>query len=188
MSILSRDSIVSMLNAELSFVNHGFNGRVRFTIQSGEPSSLTEEDVFSFFSSLGNVDHITYVPGDSSGNITFSNVIIARDLLNKVMVINNCTIHIIQCFSNISAYPIPYQIMIESANFPTCWEKHVIVKNFFNTFGEVAGVYFMDRGQKLVVSFKEDKADEMVGTLIKVPWNNLLLFVREVSSLTLTKI
>ena len=188
MSILSRDSLVSMLNAELSFGNHGFSGRVRFTIQSGEPSSLSEEDVSSFFSSLGNVDHLAYVPGDSSGSITFSNAIIARDLLNKVMVINNCTIHIIQFFSSISAYPVPYQIMIESANFPTCWEKHVIVKNFFNTFGEVTGVYFMDRGQRLVVSFKEDKAEEMVGTLIKVPWNNLPLFVREVSSLTLTKI
>ena len=83
---------------------------------------------------------------------------------------------------------IPYQILIESPNLPSCWEKHVIVKDFFKSFGEVTGVYFMDRGQKLVVSFKENKAEEMVGTLIKVPWHNLPLFVREVSSLTLTKI
>ena len=189
MSILSRDSIVSMLNAELSSdVHHESNRRMRFTIQSGEPSSLNDESISSSFSSLGNVDDISYIPGESSGLVTFSNVINVRELLNKVMVINNCTIHIIKCFSDISAYPIPYQILIESPNLPSCWEKHVIVKDFFKSFGEVTGVYFMDRGQKLVVSFNENKAEEMVGTLIKVPWNNLPLFVREVSSLTLTKI
>ena len=187
-SIFSKDDILSLLDAELSSVLHGTHGKVMFTIQSGEPASLSQEDVSSFFSSFGKLVSHAYVRGRNSGVVTFSKVTVAKDLLNKVLVINNCTIHIIQCFSDISAFPVPYQILIESKNLPRCWEKHVIVKNFFNNFGEVTGVYFIPKPshyvQRLVVSFKEDKAKEM--TFLKVLWDSSYpVFVREVSCLTL---
>ena len=189
MSLLSRSNLLSRLDAELSSVLHGSNGRVRFTIQSGEPASLPEKDVSSFFSSLGKVDSITYVRGKTFGVVTFSKVSIAMEIINKVMILNGCTIHILQCFSDLSVYPIAYQILIESDNLPTCWEKHVIIKDFFNNFGEVTGVNFVTKTsegvQRVVVSFKEDMARMMTGSMMKVPWDKYPVFVREVSSLTL---
>ena len=189
MSLISRSNLLSSLDAELSSVLHGSSGKVNFVIQSGEPSSLSEKDVSSFFSSLGKVDSIKYVRGKSSGVVNFCKKSIARKIINKVMIINGCTIHILQCFSYLSAYPIPYQILIESDNLPSCWEKHVIIKDFFTTFGEVTGVNYVSKTshgvQRLVVSFKEDLARMMTGTIIKVPWDKYPVFVREVSSLTL---
>ena len=80
--------------------------------------------------------------------------------------------------------------MIESNCLPTSWEKHVIVKNFFMKFGEVTGVNFIpktsDGVQRLVISFKEDLAKMLAGTIINVPWDKYPIFVREVSSLTLS--
>jgi hypothetical protein len=189
MSLISRSTLLSSLDAELSSVLHGSSGKVNFTIQSGEPSSLSEKDVSSFFSSLGKVDSIKYVRGKSSGVVNFCKESIARKIINKVMIIKGCTFHILQCFSDLSAYPIPYQILIESDNLPSCWEKHVIIKDFFSTFGEVTGVNYVSKTshgvQRLVISFKKDMARMMTGTIIKVPWDKYPVFVREVSSLTL---
>ena len=134
------------------------------------------------------VDSINFVCGNSSGVVTFCKDSVAKENINKVMVINGCTIHIIKCFSDLSPFPIPYQILIESDNLPTNWEKHVNVKDFFMRFGEVSGANFVSKTnegvQRLVISFKDDLAEMMVGILIDVPWDKYPVFVREVSSLT----
>eukprot|EP00091_Calanus_sinicus_P001930 TRINITY_DN11954_c0_g1_i1.p1 TRINITY_DN11954_c0_g1~~TRINITY_DN11954_c0_g1_i1.p1 ORF type:complete len:111 (+),score=44.50 TRINITY_DN11954_c0_g1_i1:107-439(+) len=107
MSLISRSHLLSNLDAELSSVLHGPSGKVNFTIQSGEPSGLSMKDVSSFFSSLGKVDSIKYVRGKSSGIVNFYKESVARKIINKVVIINGCTIHILQCFSDLSAYPSP---------------------------------------------------------------------------------
>ena len=91
--------------------------------------------------------------------------------------------------ASLTCLPTPSQILIESDNLPSCWEKHVIIKDFFSAFGEVTGVNYVSKishgVQRLVISFKEDLARMMTGTIIKVPWDKYPVFVREVSSLTL---
>jgi hypothetical protein len=57
-------------------------------------------------------------------------------------------------------FPTTYQILIESESFPRSWERAVIVKDFFQIFGEVTGVHILV-GNRVIVNFKEDLADRI---------------------------
>ena len=137
------------------------------------------------------MDSINYANGSSIGIVIFCKDSVAKENINKIVNINGCIIHILECFSDMSPFPVPYyQILVESDNLPTSWEKHVIVKDFFVSFAEVTGIYFLRKKtsegiQRLVISFKEDLAGLMAGTIINVPWDKYPIFYREVSSLTL---
>ena len=77
-----------------------------------------------------------------------------------------CLLHISSLFSDLSNFPSGHQILIQSSNLLKCWEKNIIVKKFFKKFGEVNGINFTYRG--LEVSFQEDIASKMTGTLLQV--------------------
>ena len=148
-----------------------FSSRVRFTVQSGESSNLTEKDILTKFTNFGNVDGVSFAYPNykCSGNIVFNCRSDAKKTLNKVVEVKGCLLHISTDFSDLSPFPSKHQILIESENFPKSWERGVIVKDFFQKLGEVTGINI--RSNRLVVSFKEDIASQMTGTMIPVGTN-----------------
>jgi hypothetical protein len=91
-------------------------------------------------------------------------------------------------------FPTTYQILIESKSFPRSWERAVIIKDFFQIFGEVTGVNIL-AGNRVIVNFKEDLADRITGSLVQVrgrrreagallslqvPWDRQPVFLRKV--------
>merc|ERR1711934_1207548 len=166
-----------------SLQNCVFSGRVFFAIQSGESWNLTNEDIFTRCSAFGRIDYVVFsTTSKDCGTVKFSNGSDGKKILNMVMDVNGCLLHFTTKFSDLSPFPEGHQVLVESDRFPTNWERKVTIRNFFGTFGEVSGVYITRN--RLIVSFKEDIASQITGTLIQVPWDHSLILVREVSRLT----
>ena len=146
-----------------------FNSRVRFTVQSGETFNLTEKEIFAKFTDFGKIDTVSFTNSNykCSGNIVFSSKTAAKRSLNKVVEVKDCLLHISTDFGDLSPFPSGHQILIESENFPKSWERSVIIKDFFQKLGEVTGINL--KSGRLVVSFKEDIASQIISTLVQVP-------------------
>jgi hypothetical protein len=80
----SNSILMKKIDSELRAASN----RVRFTVQSGQPWTLTEKDVFSRFSSFGKIDTVSFVGYyKSCGIVTFSNASEAQRNLNKVVAV-----------------------------------------------------------------------------------------------------
>merc|ERR1712126_291972 len=176
-NLSSMDMFMSKIDSQLKDSN-----KVMFTVQSGEPWTLSENDIFAGFSIFGKIHRVHVSATKSVGRVIFFTVSEARKSWNTVIEIKGCLIHASRAFCDLSPFPVPHQILIESERLPIKWEKFVIIKNFFENFGEVRGINL--KGNRLVVSFKDDIAASLTGSLIKVPWDTDAVFVREVSCLT----
>ena len=145
---------------------HG-SSKVKFTVQSGDLSNLKKEDIYARFKGFGKIKYVRFqTSSTNSGTVIFHKAYDAKKTLNKVVEVKGCLLHISSLLSDLSPFPSGHQILIQSSNLPKCWEKNIIVKGFFKKFGEVNGINFTDRG--LVVSFQEDIASKMTGTLLQV--------------------
>ena len=179
-----------------------FITRLRFTVQSGEAWVLTKEDISSSFSNVLDVNFTN--PYKTAGFLFFNDQEDAAKTDNSVVEVKGCLIHAHVDLNNLNPFPSDHQILIESQCLPTTWEKAIIVRKFFEGFGEVTGI--IRKKQMLVISFKKAIAARMTGRLLQVnfntiviaevkmwdeskmqvPWDAEAVFVREVSCLTIT--
>merc|ERR1712098_417458 len=159
-------------------LSENFPKRVRFTIQSGEAWSLKKEEIVRKFAEFGTINNVTMWEDKSSGTITFHNSKIAKKCLNQVVKVNECFLHTSILHCDLSPFPSGHQILIESDMLPTNWEKGLIIKDFFKGFGDVNAINIFGKN-RLMVSFKDNIAPEMIGSVIKVPWDSQPVFVRE---------
>ena len=146
--------------------------RVRFTVQSGETWVLTEKDILTTFTDFGKIQSVNFIGNLSHGIIVFNSASDAKKILNKVVEVKGCLLHTFIDFYDLSPFPSSHQILMESENFPKSWERDIIIKNFFKMFGEVTGINFFKKNSSLVVSFKEDIASMMTGSLLQVRWRS----------------
>ena len=80
----SNSVLMEKIDSELRAASN----RVRFTVQRGQPWTLTEKAVFSRFSSSGKIDTVSFVGYyKSCGIVTFSNDSEAQRNLNKVVAV-----------------------------------------------------------------------------------------------------
>ena len=141
---------------------------MRYSVQSGEPWKITVEDIITGFASFGEVINVFFVNSSHfGGTIQFSNKYQARKSLNKLVEVKGCILHTFTKLSELSPFPVSNQILIKSKRLPISWEKDVIIRQFFQTFGEVNGINLITKN-KLLVSFKENIASRMTNTLLKV--------------------
>ena len=75
--------------------------------------------------------------------------------------------------NNLPPFPSDHQILIESQCLPISWEKAIIVKKFFESFGEVTGI--IRKKQTLVISFKKAIAARLTGRLLQVKFNTVII-------------
>ena len=178
--------------------------RLRFTVQSGEAWVLTKEDISSSFSSVNVLDVNFINPYKTAGFLFFNDQEDAKKTDNNVVEVKGCLIHAHVDLNTLPPFPSDHQILIRSQCLPNSWEKAIIVRKFFESFGEVTGIIM--KKQMLVISFKKAIATRLTGRLLQVkfttiiiaevkvsdkskmqvPWDSLAVFVREVSCLTIT--
>ena len=84
--------------------------------------------------------------------------------------------------------PVPHQILLESRYLPNVWEKQMVLRSFFNKFGRVSGVVFLDwaqnSAQRFVISFEDTKpAQDLIGSAVKILSSTV--FVKEVTQDTI---
>merc|ERR1719430_2241606 len=160
--------------------------RLRFTVQSGEAWVLTKEDISSSFSGLRvKVLDVNFInPYKTAGFLSFNAKEDAKKNDNSVVEVKGCLIHAHVDINNLPPFPSDHQILIESQSLPISWEKAIIVRKFFESFGEVTGI--IKKKQMLVISFKKAIAVRLTGRLLQVPWDSEAVFVREVSCLTIS--
>ncbi len=97
--------------------------RVRFSVQSGQPWTLTEKDVFSRFSSFVKIDTVSFVGYyKSCGIITFSSASEAERNLNKVVVVKGCLVHTTTDFYDLP--PFSVEVNWSSFNFIATFRKY----------------------------------------------------------------
>ena len=181
-----------------------FITRLRFTVQSGEAWVLTKEDISSSFSSVNILDVNIINPYKTAGFLFFNDKEDAKKTDNSVVEVKGCLIHAHVDLNNLPPFPSDHQILIESQCLPNSWEKAIIVRKFFESFGEVTGIIM--KKQMLVISFKKAIAARLTGRLlqvkfntiiisevkirdkfnVQVPWDSEAVFVREVSCLTIS--
>ena len=170
MTLHTNSFLMKRIEEELHTLNT--SPRVRFTLLSGEPWALTEKDIFASFTDSTNSCKIKSVnfrnPNRSGGIIVFYSPRDAKKIINKVVEVKGCLLHISTVFSDLSPFPSGHQILIESQNLPKSWERLIIIKDFFKKFGEVTGINIIKGRNNLVVSFKEDIASRMTGSLLQV--------------------
>ena len=142
--------------------------RVRFTVQSGETWALKEKDILATFTDFGKIQSVNFTDTKSGGIIFFNSASDAKKILNKVVEVKDCLLHTSIAFSDLSPFPSGHQILIVSEKLPQSWERGVIIKDFFKMFGEVTGINFCKGGRSIVVSFKDDIASRMTGSLLQV--------------------
>ena len=145
-----------------------FIARLRFTVQSGEAWVLTKEDISSsFFVEVLDVNFIN--PYKTAGFLFFNDKEDAEKTNNSVVDVKGCLIHAHVDINNLPPYPSDHQILIESQSLPISWEKAIIVRKFFESFGEVTGI--IRKKQMLVISFKKAIAARLTGRLLQVKFN-----------------
>ena len=89
------------------------------------------------------------------------------------MEVKGCLIHAHVDFNNLPPFPSDHQILIESQFLPICWEAAIIVRKFFESFGEVSGI--IRKKQMLVISFKEGIAARLTGRLLQVKFKTIII-------------
>ena len=144
---------------------------LRFTVQRGATLDLTAEDISAKFARLGHTVTATLTSRyKTSGLITFSSVAEARRSRNMVVEVAGCLIHIHLDSFDLSPFPSRHQVLVESVQLAATYEKNSILRNFFETFGEVTGVMFTGIifKQMAVVSFRKNIASDLTGRLVQV--------------------
>ena len=142
--------------------------RMRFTVQSEEAWFLTKEDISSSFSiEVLDVNFIN--PYKTAGFLFFNDKEDAEKTDNSVVEVKGCLIHAHVDINNLPPFPSDHQILIESQSLPISWEKAIIVRKFFESFGEVTGI--IRKKQMLVISFKKAIAARLTGRLLQVKFN-----------------
>ena len=143
---------------------HEMSPKIYFTLQSGSPAFLKKLDVTKAFSRLGNIRFLRYNPGSNFGFVCFQSAGAFSRANNLLLPITTSQgkweLHTFQDFSMAeSEEAFSHQILLESKNLPTSWEKAIIVKEFFKKFGEVTGLIHLgfkkSGSQRMVVSFKD---------------------------------
>ena len=84
--------------------------------------------------------------------------------------VKGCLIHAHVDIDNMPPFPSDHQILIESPCLPISWEKAIIVRKFFESFGDVTGI--IRKKQMLVISFKKAIAAKLTGRLLQVKFNS----------------
>ena len=140
-------------------------------MQSGEAWVLTKEDISSSFCNLNvKVLDVNFInPYKTAGLLFFNDKEYAKKTDNSVVEVKGCLIHAHVDINNLPPSPSDHQILIESQNLPISWEKAIIVRKFFESFGEVTGI--IRKKQMLVISFKKAIAARLTGRLLQVKFN-----------------
>ena len=149
-----------------------FITRLRFTVQSGVAWVLTKEDIASSFSNLGiRVLDVKFINSYKTvGFLYFNDKDDAKKTDNSVVEVNGCLLHAHVDISSLPPFPSDHQILIESPCLPISWEKAIIVRKFFESFGDVTGI--IRKKQMLVISFKKAIAAKLTGRLLQVKFNS----------------
>ena len=149
--------------------------RLRFTVQSGEAWALTKDDISSSFHNLDvKVLDVNFInPYKTAGFLFFNNKEDAKKTDNSVVEVKGCFIHAHVDFNNLPPFPSDHQILIESQCLPISWEAAIIVRKFFESFGEVTGI--IRKKQMLVISFKEAIAARLTGRLLQVKFKTIII-------------
>ena len=146
--------------------------RLRFTVQSGEAWVLTKEDISSSFSiEVLDVNFIN--PYKTAGFLFFNGKEDAEMTDNSVVEVKGCVIHAHVDLNNLPPFPSDHQILIESQCLPISWEWAIILRKFFEGFGEVTGI--IRKKQMLVISFKKAIAAKLTGRLLQVKFNTIII-------------
>ena len=137
-------------------------------MQSGEAWVLSKEDISSSFSHLDvRVLDVNFInPYKTAGFLSFNDKEDAKKTDNSVVEVNGCLLHAHVDISSLPPFPSDHQILIESQFLPGSWEKTIIVKKFFESFGDITGI--MRKKQSLVISFKKPIAAKLTGRLLQV--------------------
>ena len=96
----------------------------------------------------------------------------AKKTDNSVVKVKGCLIDVHVDINNLPPFPSDHQILIESHCLPITWEKAIIVRKFFESFGEVTGI--IRKKQMLVISFKKAIAARLAGRLLQVKFNSII--------------
>ena len=141
-------------------------------MQSGEAWVLTKEDISSSFSSLNiRVLDVHFInPYKTAGFILFNDKEDSKKADNSVVEVKGCLLHALVDINNLPPFPSDHQILIESPCLPISWEKAIIVRKFFESFGDVTGI--IRKKQMLVISFKKAIAAKLTGRLLQVKFNS----------------
>ena len=91
---------------------------------------------------------------------------------NSVVEVKGCLIHAHVDINNLPPFPSDHQILIETQYLPISLEKAIIVRKFFESFGEVTGI--IRKKQMLVISFKKAIAARLTGRLLQVKFNSII--------------
>ena len=86
--------------------------------------------------------------------------------------VKGCVIHAHVDINNLPPFPSDHQILIESQCLPISWEWAIILRKFFEGFGEVTGI--IRKKQMLVISFKKAIAARLTGRLLQVKFNSII--------------
>ena len=109
-------------------------------------------------------------PYKTAGFLFFNDKEDAKKTDNSVVEVNGCLLHAHVDISSLPPFPSDHQILIESQFLPGSWEKTIIVKKFFESFGDITGI--MRKKQSLVISFKKAIAAKLTGRLLQVKFNS----------------
>ena len=144
-------------------------------MQSGEAWVLTKEEISSTFSSVCvNILDVNFInPYKTAGFLYFNDKEDAKKTDNSVVEVKGCLIHAHVDLNNLPPFPSDHQILIESQCLPNSWEKAIIVRKFFESFGEVTGIIM--KKQMLVISFKKAIAARLTGRLLQVKFNTIII-------------
>ena len=144
-------------------------------MQSGEAWVLSKEDISSSFSILDvRVLDVNFInPYKTAGFLSFNGKEDAKKTDNSVVEVKGCLIHAHVDINNLPPFPSDHQILIESQCLPISWEWAIIVRKFFEGFGEVTGI--IKKKQMLVISFKEAIAARLTGRLLQVNLKTIII-------------
>ena len=141
-------------------------------MQGGEAWILTKKDISSSISKLGvKVLDVNFTSSyKTTGLLLFDDKDAAKSVDNTVVEVKGCLVHAHVDMHDLSPFPSDHQILIESQFLPGSWEKTIIVKKFFESFGDITGI--MRKKQSLVISFKKPIAAKLTGRLLQVKFNS----------------
>jgi len=161
--------------------------RVCLSLQSGVGYELDEDEVRRVFSQLGPVRTVQLFKRPRKGVdgfVDFASPLSARAALNRNLEVGQCRLFTMMPWTAVTQTPVPHQILLESRYLPNVWEKQMVLRSFFNKFGRVSGVVFLDwvqnSAQRFVISFEDAKpAQDLIGSAVKILSSTV--FVKEVT-------
>jgi len=127
-------------------------------LQTGSAFDLSEAMINKFFSQYGFVDEVKF--SSIKGSVLFQNPSIAKNLLHQEFKVGHCTIYSTGPLDNHTENPVKTQILLEAKDLPT--EKFIVLRNHFEEFGEVAGIFYIEPTKegmmRAIVGFKKEES------------------------------